>query len=422
MFKILILWYLLIEAFNYKGKVMSDISINGTNYEINSKGPINVKEVKSVDEVKQDFKDDIVVKNKDNKLLSISADELDIKSKNMFKPYVGLPNKGDQISFFGDNKKVEGKVVASNDENDAVTFYTAPVERVVEKDKQITEERKNYQPENPNSFTNTIVNATNKAIDKTIEVSKDVTEAVKEAITPPPKTTGEKIGEAIDNTIEKTEEIFNPNPTPFEKVEKTIDKIINPNPTPMDKIKNSIDNATNQTGHVIRDVIKEATGETLTVGQVETVQKGNFDFGVNLSKNPTLNASYTVGVTKLDEELHPLGGGLLNEPNSEVYFLSHSVGAKVGPSEISVGYKAGLGVEFNRPFKNDFSFSAVAMTDVGVRPGGGAFLGLGMGLEGRYQLDKNMSIYGGPVARGTLVGDPGKGKGVGLEAGLNVKF
>src|SRR4029078_515750 len=108
---------------------MTDISLNNKNYELASKGPIKAKEIKSVEEIKNDLNDDIVVKNKDNKLIAISADELDIKSKNYLKPYIGLPNVGDNISLYADNKKIEGTVAFSEYENDSLTSTVKVIEK-----------------------------------------------------------------------------------------------------------------------------------------------------------------------------------------------------------------------------------------------------------------------------------------------------
>lgn len=375
---------------------MSDISLNGQKYDIVPNGQIKVKDVKSVDEIKNDFNDDIVVKNKDNKLQSISADEIDIKSKS-WKPYVGLPAVGDKISLFADNKKVEGTVVYSEDENDLVTQSKKNMETLAKETAKAYEEgtkkgEKLFEQIQTKPQSNVTIE---KKIEKILEKPEE-------------KST-------LDKVIDKTKEVAK-NTTEY------IQEKVEPQPSPKKEIIKAVDNITNKTGNIITDAIKEVTGTTLTVGQMDTHKEGNVDLGVNLSNNPTLNASYTFKVTKLDEVLHPLGSDLIKEPNSEIYFVSHSAGTRIGPGEISVGYKANLGVEFNRPFKDDFSVSVAGMTDVGFRPGGGAFWSMGVGLEGRYQLDKNMSIYGGPVVRNTLVGDKGKGSSVGLEAGLNIKF
>jgi hypothetical protein len=350
---------------------MSDISLNNKSYELASTGPIKVKEIKSVEEIKSDLNDDIVVKTKDNKLIAISADELDIKSKNFLKPYIGLPNVGDNISLFADNKKIEGTVAFSENENDSLTGTINGLEK---KNEQLQIKLNELREEEP-------VVKEKPFTAKAKEVTQSAAKYVEEKVSPP---------------------------TPEEKI--------------INDTKDSINKITNKTAHSVTDLVKEVTGQTLTVGQMDTFKKGNVDLGIEASKNYNFNAYYTVDVKKLDEELYPTGNGLFNEPVSEIYFLSQAVGTHLGPNEISVGYKANIGVEFNKPLKNDISFSAAVMTDAGVRPGGDMFLGLGLGLEGRYQVDKNVSIYGGPVYRGTLLGDPGKGKGAGLEAGVSLKF
>jgi hypothetical protein len=362
---------------------MSDLSLNNKSYELASTGPIKAKEIKSVDEIKNDLNDDIVVKTKENKLIAISADELDIKSKSFLTPYVGLPNIGDKISLFADNKKIEGTVAYSENENDSLTNTIKVIEKRNDEIKvtlnELSEENKKTIARTPQK------DFKQKEPDfgaKTIEKTKEAITYVEEQISPP---------------------------TPEEKVVKDVKKAVN--------------NVTNETAKAVTGLVEEVTGQKLTVGQMDTFAKGNVDLSVDLSKNPTFNAYYTVDVTKLDEELYPTGNGLFNEPVSEIYFLAHSVGTHVGPHEVSVGYKGNIGVEFNRPLKNDLSFSAALMVDAGIRPGDNdMFLGLGVGLEARYQVDKNVSIFGGPVARGTLIGDPGKGKGAGLEAGVNLKF
>lgn len=377
---------------------MSEISLNGNKYNLKSEGEIKVKNLKSPDEVKNDYNDDIVVENKDKKLLSISADELDIQGSWM-KPYVGLPKVGTTISLFADDQKVEGKVVFSEDENDAVTY----TQKMAEEGKQAASQKFDQIATN----TNQLVQKTKEELNKAIEASQSQ-----------PKEENKVLKEVKQDLNEVKKEIS--------KEVKQVQKEISKNePQEIKDAKKEISKAVNSTKTYINDKVEDLKNNTLTIGAMDTHKKGDFDVSVTAAKNSTINANYTFAVKKLDEHVNLLGNdGFLNEPSSEVTFVAHKAGISAGANQISVGYRAHIGMEFNRPFKNDFSFSAFAGPEAGIRPKDGAapFVGIVAGLEGRYQVDDKFTIFGGPVARGTIAGDPGKGKGVGLEAGVNFKF
>ncbi len=100
-----------------------NISINGKNYDYTADYANHTKVVrdvafadkKDVEDFAPIFKDTIAFKDKNNHIILLHADEIDIKSK------VGLPKAGDIISFVDeDNNKVEGKVIGSYEDNDKI--------------------------------------------------------------------------------------------------------------------------------------------------------------------------------------------------------------------------------------------------------------------------------------------------------------
>lgn len=341
---------------------MGSFSVNNQSYQLKATGPVEIKGVKSAEQVKDDYKDDILVDEGHTSLTDISADELDVQGSWMH-PYMGLPKAGDVVHFVDDasGREVHGQVVASEDENDAMTYMQ----------RNVTKENFEKQAHKVKENVRQTVTDLHQGAQK---LGKDIQEA---AEAPPPSRP---------------------------------------------EVQQDLNHIVNKPVSVIRDAVKDLTGKTLTVGQTETFKKGDLNTGISISANPTLNASYTLGVSNLGEKLQPFGDQILDEPHSQTYFLAHSVETRVGPSELSVGYKTNLGVEFNRPMKNDFSTSVVGAVDAGTRPGGSAFMGVGLGLEGRYELNHKFTLYGGPMYRGTLAGDPGKGGGLGLEGGVKINL
>ena len=100
-----------------------NISINSKNYDYTAIRAFHSKVVKDVAFADQKdvtdfapiYKDTIAFKDKNNHIILLHADEMDIKSK------VGLPKAGDVISFFDeDNNKIEGKVIGSYEDNDKI--------------------------------------------------------------------------------------------------------------------------------------------------------------------------------------------------------------------------------------------------------------------------------------------------------------
>ena len=345
---------------------MGSFSVNNQAYQLKATGKVEIKPVTSAETVKQDYKDDIIVDEGKAHLTDISADELDIEGS-WLKPFVGLPKAGDAIHFVDaqSGREVKGKVVASEDENDAITYV------------QRNATQENFEKQ---------VKQVQQTLDKGIEnVQKS----------------GQKLSENIQKSVEKAQTA----PPPTER-----------------EVQQGLNQIVDKPVSIIREAVKEITGETLTVGQTETFKKGDLSTGITISGNPTLNASYTLGVSNLDEKLQPFGNALLDEPHSQTLFVAHAVETRLGPSEISVGYKTNLGVEFNRPANNDFSASIVGAASVGTRPGGSAFMGIGLGVEGRYQINNKITAYGGPMYRGTLAGDSGNGGGLGLEAGIKINL
>lgn len=372
---------------------MGNFNINSKSYTLTSTGKVEVKPITSVDAVKADYHDDIVIKNKQNQLLDIRADELDVNGS-WINPYVGLPKAGDTIKLVDESNttRAEGQVVFAEDENDAMTYTQKAMapENLKKKASEVVES------------TKTLAKETSLAIQAG---SQKLSDAVEQQVQPKPKA-----AEAVEDGIKEVRQGL-----------KEIKNEIVP-PTPQEKVRDAVNTVTDKTAQTLREAVRQATGKTMTFGQTETFQKGDAAFGISIGKNATVNANYTLGVSNLGETLRPMGGGLLNEPHSETYFLAHSAETRLGGDELSVGYKANLGVEFNRPGENDFSVSAVGVTSVGQRPGGGAFLGMGLGVEGRYELSKTVTLYGGPIYRGTLVGDAGPGAGMSLDAGVKIRF
>lgn len=377
---------------------MANLNINGQNYTLKAEGKLDVKKIKDAKEVEKDFHDDIVVQGKQG-LVSLRADELDIEGS-WTRPYVGLPDKGDAIRLEQPGKPVvEGTVVVSEDENDAVTH--------VQRAATLENMQKQYE--------------------KAKEGMQEMSAAIKESLTPSQETQKQlqQAGEAVQAKVEEMKQAVAPEPTLAEKIEKKIENVavrLDPDPPPAVKIKNAINEGTDKLAGGVRDGIRELTGQTLTVGKTETFEKGDVSFGVSISNSPAVTGSYTIAVQNLDERMRPTGGTLVESPHTQTVFAAHAVETRLGPQEISVGYKGNLGLEFNRPMENDFSISVVGLADVGTRPGGSAFMSFGTGLEGRYQLNDKWTLYGGPVYRGTVVGDPGPGAGLGLELGAKVKF
>lgn len=380
---------------------MGNLNINGQKYTLGSEGKLEVKKIKDAKEVLTDYHDDIVVQDKKQGLVSLRADELDIEGS-WLSPYTGLPAKGDSIRL--DQPAVEGTVVMSEDENDALTY--------VKQNVTLENARKQYE----------------SAKESLAQTGSTIKEQIGEALTPAPETQAklEQVKQETAAALESAKEaIVGPPPSLGERVGQKLEQVaerLDPDPSPLQQIKDAVNEGADQGARAVRDGIRDLTGETLTVGKTETFEKGDVNFGVSLSKSPALTASYTLGVNTLDERLRPTGGTLIESPHSQTVFAAHAVETRLGPQEISVGYKGNLGIEFNRPFENDFSVSVVGMAHVGQRPGGGAFMSFGTGLEGRYQLDDKWSLYGGPVYRGTIAGDAGPGAGLGFELGAKVKF
>ena len=105
-----------------------NVSIKGKGYSLESKGELSVQQTKFIknqadlESFSDPFEDSILIQDKNGQTFKISADELDIDGT-FLRPFVGLPDVGDQISFFDEktNTQVVGRVVGSYNPSDTVT-------------------------------------------------------------------------------------------------------------------------------------------------------------------------------------------------------------------------------------------------------------------------------------------------------------
>ena len=440
---------------------MSDININGQKYNFEVKGKMEVKNIKSIDEIKYDYNDNIVIKDKKGDLISIGADNLDVKGS-FLKPYAGLPKENTIVSLFDDHgNKLEGTVVYSEEENDMVTRGKYEIDKQNLAKSGMQDAKVNARIEQSDKKVeqgiNNFVNAvkSNPVVQNINEGAKQVKEDIKEAAKEVSKDPAVK--EFNQNVKELKKEINNdpgvqefkhdlkelkheinndpgvkefkhdlkelkheinndPGVKEFKHDLKELKHEINNDPGVKD-FKNSINDIANQSIHLANETLDT----DISLSKMNTFKEGNFDVGLEISKEPGVTGRYVFDVQKIDEQFSPLGSDLISGPHSTTLFLAQSVGVKLG-TEASVGYKVNLGLEVNRPFKNDFSISAAAMTDVGVRKDMGAFWDIGLGIEGRYQVDKNISMYAMPFIKGDIISKQPDFKNAGIELGVNIKF
>lgn len=170
--------------------------------------------------------------------------------------------------------------------------------------------------------------------------------------------------------------------------------------------------------------------EGFSFGKVDTHKEKSFDVAIKAGGaggSAVVSGAYTFISFDDDlmETLYPFGNKILNEPHSITPVASMQAVVNVGPDELSAGYKTNLGVEVNRPFKNDFSFSFATMLNMGVQNQGKFFIEPGVGLDARYELDKKTTLSVMPFYSARVAfGDEGKekSKGAGVQVGANFKF
>lgn len=347
---------------------MGNININGQSFKLTSDDPVQVKKIKKTSETEHNYKDDIVVKQSDAQLVNIQSDEIDIEGT-WLKPYVGLPNKGDEIHFVHENgQEVKGTVVLADDENDALTYVQTQVTR-----------------DNLQKQAQTLQKNTQQWVDKTAHQV-------------------EKAVQSVDK-----------------KLEKTVQELREPSEPPTkEDLRKGLNTVADSPTKVVRDAVKELTGHTLTIGQTETYRKGDLTVGASVGKHSAISSSYTLSVKNLDEKTYAFGSQMIDSPHSRTLFVAHGVEARVGADEVTAGYKGALGVEFNLPNKNDFSVAGVGTAYAGQRFGEGAMVGVGLGIEGRYQVNDKITVYGGPMQR--LTYSNGFDISPTFEAGVSFKF
>jgi len=402
---------------------MSDININGRSYGLDVEGALSAKKIKSTDEIKGNQKDDIVIKDKKGQLTDISADKIDIKGS-LLKPYFGLPKKGDEIVLFVD-EKIEGQVVFSesklgeslNSENVAKKLNNLGDKAAELNDKVIDKigEKIDSIKSNPNKTTDGIKDTLNNIADKidtgagkAYDTLADAGEKVAKANDKVTKEIGKKIDSFMDDTQTRSSDAETENLL-------KIDKIMGTKPK-------DIYEEMGQTLAHTEMLLSSMNNKKFTFGKMETYSERSLDLAVNVGNKAGISANYIFDIQKMDEDVSLTGqGSLIEGPHSTLLFLAQSVEASAFTNEVSLGYKANIGLEFNRPFKKDFSVSLTSGINVGLKDSN-PNLSLSSGLEARYQISDKSTLIGG-VSMNEIVAGKNQGDAfTGVKFGLNTKF
>ncbi|MEZ0370242.1 MAG: hypothetical protein ACAI44_14230, partial [Candidatus Sericytochromatia bacterium] len=222
---------------------MGNLNINGQAYTLKAEGKLEVKKIKDPKQIEKDFHDDIVVKDGKQGLVSLRADELDVDGS-WRHPYVGLPAKGDAIRLELPNQTVEGTVVVSEDENDAMTLTVTKVQQVAT--------RENLE----------------KQIESAKEGLKEAGQKLQQAMEPSPETRQElaQLKQEIKQEIKDVRQAVAPEPTLAERVEHKVEAVrqsLDQDPPPLQKIKNAVNDGSDKVARSVRETVQDLTGQTL---------------------------------------------------------------------------------------------------------------------------------------------------------------
>jgi len=203
------------------------------------------------------------------------------------------------------------------------------------------------------------------------------------------------------------------------KIEKKLNNFVDD--VESGKLGNKIEKTLNNTAKGLSNLADDIKNNQLTLGQIGTYSKGSVDVSFLVGNKFGVSSDYIFNVKKLDEIVEPLGDDMIKGPYSAIPFLAQSAGVTVFENDVSVGYKATLGMEFNRAFEKDFSVGFSVKPSVGIKDSN-PYLGLSAGIEARYELKKDVTLFGGFTASNILAGENKGDKFKGVNLGLNFKF